>query len=217
MQIVWHCQSLFQITTNPQKNSQVKIVIDPFNKSIGLRVPRLEADILLMTHQHHDHNNVKAVSGNPFLIEGPGEYDVKNIFIQGISSFHDNSQGKERGENTIYVIESEGIRLCHLGDLGQAELTEEQLEKIGETDILMIPAGGTYTISAKEAPKIMSQLEPKIIIPMHYAIPNLKTKLDSLSKFLKTFGIKSLTPIKKLTIKKRDISPDEPKIIVLRK
>lgn len=217
MQIIWHGHSLFQITTNPQKNSQVKIVIDPFDKTIGLRAPKLEADILLITHQHNDHNNIKAVSGNPFLIEGPGEYDVKDIFIQGIPSFHDNSQGKERGGNTIYVIESEGLRICHLGDLGQNELTEEQLEKISEVHILMIPVGGNYTISAKEAPKIMTQLEPRITIPMHYAVPGLKIKLDSLNEFLKLFGVKSLAPIKKLTIKKNAISPDEPKIIIFKK
>ncbi|XOB40265.1 MAG: MBL fold metallo-hydrolase [Candidatus Nealsonbacteria bacterium] len=217
MKIVWHGHSLFQITTNPEKNNQVQIVIDPFDKSIGLRVPKLEADILLVTHQHYDHNNIKAVSGNPFLIEGPGEYEVKGVFIRGILSFHDDSRGKERGMNTIYVMESEDIKLCHLGDFGQKELTEEQMEKIGEIDILMIPVGGNYTISLKEVAKIMSQLEPKITIPMHYAIPKLKIKLNPLNRFLKMFGIKSLTPLNKLSIKKKDIPADEAKIIVLKK
>ena len=217
MNIVWHGHSLFQITTNPQKNSPIKIVVDPYDKSIGLRVPKLEANILLITHQHNDHNNIKAVSGNPFLIEGPGEYDVKNVFIEGIPSFHDDSQGEKRGENTIYVIESEDLRICHLGDLGQKELTEQQLEKIGDIDILMIPVGGTYTISVQETGKIMSQLEPHITIPMHYGLPNLKIKLDPISKFLKAFGLKSLSPIKKLSIKKKDIASDEAKIIILEK
>jgi len=217
MNIVWCGHSLFKITTNPQKNSPIKIVIDPYNKSAGLRVPKLEADILLITHQHDDHNNIKAVSGNPFLIEGPGEYDVKNIFIEGIPSFHDDNQGKERGENTIYVIESENLRICHLGDLGQKELTEQQLEKIGDVDILMIPVGGTYTISAQEAGKIMSQLEPHITIPMHYGLPNLKIKLDPINNFLKAFGLKSLPSMKKLSIKKKDVATDEAKIIILEK
>lgn len=215
MKITWHGQALFQITTSQSKNSQVKLVIDPFDKSVGLRVPRIEADILLVTHQHYDHNNIKSVTGNPFLIEGPGEYEAKSIFVQGVHSFHDDSQGKERGQNTIYVIGSEDIKICHLGDLGQDELTEEQVEKIGDIDILMIPVGGKYTIPAEKASKIMSQLEPKITIPMHYALPNLKIKLDPLSKFLKAFGIKSLAPIKKLSIKKRDIPTEEAKIIIL--
>ena len=221
MNIIWYGQSCFEIITAPNKNGQVSIVIDPFSEEIGLRLPKLEADILLITHRHSDHDNIKAIStpksaSLPFLICGPGEYDIKNVIIQGISSFHDNSQGKERGENTIYTIEIEDLKICHLGDLGQKELTEEQLEKIGEVDILMIPVGGVYTISAKEAPKIMSQIEPKITIPMHYALPKLKIKLDLLDKFLKTFGIKNLEPLKKLSIKKKNISPEEAKIVVLR-
>ena len=172
MQIIWHGQSCFQISISQGKNNHVNIVIDPFSEEVGLRLPKLQADILLTTHDHYDHNNVKAVSGNPFIINSPGEYEIKNVFIEGIPSWHDNSQGKERGENTIYTIEAEDLKLCHLGDFGQKELTGEQLEKIGEVDVLMIPIGGVYTISAKEALKVMSQLEPKIIIPMHYQIPS---------------------------------------------
>ena len=216
MQIIWKGQSCFQIITSQGKNHQVNIVIDPFDETIGFKLPKLEADILLVTHQHHSHNNVKAVSGSPFLIEGPGEYEIKEVFIQGVSAFHDSLGGKERGPNTIYTIESEEIRLCHLGDLGQKELTPEQIEKIGEVDILMVPTGGVYTISAKEAVKVMSQIEPNITIPMHYQIPKLKIKLDGLDKFLKTVGIKSITPQPKLSIKKKDISPEEAKIIVLK-
>lgn len=215
MNIIWKGQSCFQIASSQGKNNHVNIVIDPFDEATGLRVPKLEADILLVTHQHHDHNNTKAVSGNPFLIDGPGEYEAKEVFVQGIQAFHDSSSGKERGNNTIYVIEAEDIRLCHLGDLGQKELTSEQVEQIGDVDILMTPVGGVFTIGPKEAVKIMSQIEPKIIIPMHYAIPRLKIKLDGLDKFLKTMGIKKLESLPRLSVKKKDISPEEAKIIVL--
>ena len=220
MQIIWHGQSCFQIITSQGKNSQTSIVIDPFSEEIGLRLPKLEADILLVTHHHYDHDNIKGVGspsgGNYFLVDGPGEYEVKNVFIRGIQAFHDNSQGKERGENTIYTIESEDLKLCHLGDLGQKELTDEQLEVIGEVDILLIPIGGVYTISAKEAMNVMSQIEPNITIPMHYLIPKLKDKLDGLDKFLKGLGMKSITPENKLSIKKKDILPEEAKVIVLK-
>ena len=235
MNIFWHGQSCFQIIASRGKNNQVSIIIDPFDETLGLRVPKLEADILLVSHNHCDYNNVKAVSPStgsgqaPFLISGPGEYEIKDVFVQGISSFHDSSQGKERGQNTIYTIDSEDFRLCHLGDFGQKELTEEQLEKIGEVDILMIPIGGVYlpdlpsatrrqagTISAEEALKIMAQIEPKITIPMHYQIPKLKLKLDSLDKFLKNLGIKSIESLAKLSIKKKDLSEEEAKIIVLK-
>lgn len=216
MNIIWQGQSCFQIITQRGKNNQVRIVIDPFSEEIGLKLPKLEADILLVSHNHYDHNNIKAISGNPFLIEGPGEYEIKEIFIQGISSFHDNCQGRERGENTIYTLEAEGMKICHLGDFGQKELTSEQLEKIGDIDILMIPIGGIYTIDSKGAIKVMSQIEPKIIIPMHYQIPKLKIKLEGLEKFLKTMGIKSIEPLNKLSIKKKDLSEEEVKIIVLK-
>jgi len=221
MQIIWQGQSCFQIITAHNKNEQVFIVIDPFSEEIGLRAPKLEADVLLVSHNHSDHNNIKAVQPrngrqSPFLISGPGEYEVKEIYIQGISSWHDEKNGKEKGENTIYTIEAEDLKLCHLGDLGQKELTGEQLEKIGDVDVLMVPVGGVDTISAKEALKIMSQIEPKITIPMHYQIPKLKLKLDGLDKFLKTFGVRKIEPQNKLTIKKKDISLEEAKIIVLK-
>jgi len=216
MKIIWHGQSCFQIIAQTKKSKEVTIVIDPFSEGIGLRVPKLQADILLVTHNHRDHNNVKTVSGNPFLIEGSGEYEIKGVFIQGISAFHDASLGRERGEVTIYTILAEGMSVCHLGDLGQKELTADQLEKIGNIDILMIPIGGLYTISAKEALKIMAQIEPKITIPMHYQVPRLNLKLEKIDKFLKMLSIRSVEPLVKLSIKKRDLSPEEAKIIVLK-
>lgn len=216
MQIIWRGQSCFQITSQIGKNNLVNIVIDPFDETIGLRIPKLEADILLVSHNHYDHNNIKAVEGDPFLVDGPGEYEVKGIFIQGIDSYHDSSFGKERGLNTIYIIETEEMKICHLGDLGQKELTDEQIEKIIEVDILMIPVGGIFTISAKEAMKIISQIEPKIVIPMHYCLPKLKVKLEDLDKFLKAMGIKKIEPLLKLSIKKKDVLTEEAKIIVLK-
>jgi len=216
MNIIWYGQSCFQVSSSQGKNNHVSIIIDPFGGDIGLKLPRkLEADIVLVSHDHFDHNNIKAVSGSPLVIKGPGEYDAKGVFIQGISGYHDNSQGAERGNVTIYIIEAEGMRICHLGDLGQKELSSDQLEKIGEVDILIIPVGGVYTIDADEAIKIMAQVEPKITIPMHYQTPKLKIKLGGIDKFLKALGMKSLEPLPKLSIKKKDISSEEAKIIVL--
>lgn len=216
MQIIWQGQSFFQILIRKGKESVIRIAIDPFDEQIGLKPPTCEADIVLVTHSHYDHNNIKAIKGNPFLISGPGEYEIKGVFIQGISSFHDNVQGKERGENTIYTLESEEIKICHLGDLGQKELTDEQLEKIGEVDILMIPVGGVYTISAKEAAKIISQIEPKIVMPMHYHIPKLKIKLEGLDKFLKMMGVKTPEISKKLSISQKNLPSEGMKIIILK-
>ncbi|MGB9743273.1 MAG: MBL fold metallo-hydrolase [Minisyncoccales bacterium] len=214
MNIFWHGQFCFSLIANPSKNGQVKIVIDPFGEEAGLKIPKLSADILLITHQHSA-NNLKAVGGDFFLIDGPGEYEVKEIFIQGIPSSYNNSSDERKKTNTIYTIETEDLRICHLGELSQKELSDEQLDKIGEIDILMIPVGGANVISAKEAVKIMSQIEPKIILPMYYHLPKLKFKLDGIDKFLKTIGVKKLEPLPKLAIKKKDILVDEVKVILL--
>ncbi|MBI2042430.1 MAG: MBL fold metallo-hydrolase [Candidatus Nealsonbacteria bacterium] len=215
MHISWHGQSFFQIVAARAKGETVSIAVDPFDETIGLKVPSVSADILLITHSHYDHSNKKAIKGDPFLIEGPGEYEIKDVSIKGISSFHDEKEGKERGINTIYTIEVEDMRLCHLGDFGQKELTADQLEKIGDIDILMTPVGGTFTIDAKGANKIISQIEPRIVIPMHYGLPNLKIKLDGVDKFLKEMGKKSVETQPKLLIKRKDLVAEETKIVVL--
>jgi L-ascorbate metabolism protein UlaG (beta-lactamase superfamily) len=215
MNIKWHGQSCFSINSSRGKDANINIVIDPYDESTGFKLPKLEADVVLVTHDHKDHNNAKAVSGAPFLIEGPGEYEVKEVFVNGVNSFHDDKGGKDKGLNTIYTIETEEIKICHLGDLGQAELTPEQTEQIGDVDILMIPIGGDFTISAKEAGKIIAELEPSIVIPMHYAIPKAKMKLDGIEPFLKVMGIKKPEALPKLSVKKKDILEEETKVILL--
>ncbi len=203
--IFWAGQSCFEISVSNSKDHSAEIVIDPFDEKIGLKFPNLSADILLVTHDHYDHNNIRAVkpagSEPPFIINRPGEYEVKGVFVQGISAMHDDVGGKERGQSTIYTIEAEDLRFCHLGDLGQKQLTDEQLEKIDTVDVLMIPIGGTYTIDSSEASKVIAQIEPRIVIPMHYALPKLNIKLEGVDKFLKTMGKPNISPVDKLTVK----------------
>ena len=215
MNIIWHGQSFFEIVTKDKENKELKIVIDPFDESIGLKVPKTEARILLITHQHSDHSNKKAISGTPFLIEEPGEYEINGVHIKGIPAFHDNIQGKEREDIIVYLIETEDIKICHLGDFGQKELTSEQLDQLGDIDILMVPVGGVYTIDAKNASKIISQIEPKLVIPMHYQIPKLKLKLNSLEQFLKEMGSPTIEPQKKLKVKSFNLPKEKMEIAVL--
>ena len=215
--IYWAGQSCFEISVSNSRDHEANIVIDPFDEETGLKVPNLTADILLVTHNHHDHNNTKAVKGEYFLVNGPGEYEVKGVFVQGIPSFHDTASGKEKGQNTIYTIEAEGMKFCHLGDLGQKELTDEQIDKIGTVDVLMIPVGGEYTISSAEAIKITSQIEPRIVIPMHYELPKLKVKLDPVEKFLKAMGKNAgaIVPQDKFLAKESTMPKDGMEIVVL--
>ena len=215
MQIVWKGHACFFITASIGNHSQAKIVFDPYDESIGLKLPSMEADLVLVSHDHSDHNNAKAIKGEPFTASSPGEYEVKGVFVKGIPSFHDNSEGKERGRNTIYIVDAEDMRLCHLGDLGQSELTSEQVDQIGQVDILFVPVGGTYTIDAKEASHIVSQIEPKIAVPMHYALPNVKAKLAGVDQFLKTMGVKTQEPEAKISLKQKDLDGEETKVIVL--
>jgi len=215
MNITWKGQSFFVIDVKGSENGGVSVAIDPYGDKIGLRVPNVEADILLISHDHADHSNTKAVKGHPFVIDGIGEYEVKDIFIKGISAFHDSVDGKERGSVVIYKIEADGLKLCHLSDLGQKELSPEQLEEIGVVDILMIPVGGTYTVDAKGAADIIAQIEPRIVIPMHYKLPNLKIDLDGVKKFLKVMGAEDITPEKKLKITPTHLPTEETKIVIL--
>ena len=205
MVITWYGQACFKI----QSGERV-LAIDPFSKEIGLTPPRFRADIALVTHAHYDHSNVETITGDPFVISSPGEYEVKETYIRGLETFHDAHDGKERGKNTIYMIEMEDIRILHMGDFGEKELRDETLDAIGDTDILMIPVGGTYTIDAGAAVKIINQIEPKIVIPMHYKIPRVKADLAGVEVFLKEMGAQSVSPAEKLTLKKKDL-PQEGK------
>ena len=166
MQISWFGHSCFRLEAK-----EGSILIDPFSKEIGLKPPKIKDDIVLVTHEHYDHNNVADANYEAFVIRNPGEYEKSGIQIQGIPSWHDNTNGSERGPNTIYVMTAEEITLCHLGDLGQEKLTDQQVEAIGDVDVLMIPVGGNYTIGPKEAVEVISQIGPKIVMPMHYKIP----------------------------------------------
>lgn len=211
MTITWLGHSCFKI-----QDKEVTIVTDPFDASIGLKVPRSEADIVTISHDHHDHNNLEAIKGSPFVIKGSGEYEVKNVFVYGIPSFHDKSEGKERGANTIYLINAENIKVAHLGDLGQTSLNDEQLERLDGVDILLVPIGGVYTIGAKEAVDIINQIEPRIVIPMHYKVPGLKINLDGLDKFCKEIGICKKEAIDKLKITKKDLPTEEMEVIAMK-
>ncbi|MBA7638479.1 hypothetical protein ES703_46135 [subsurface metagenome] len=215
MKIAWYGHSCFKLMVKSKNGDRITIITDPFTKDYGLTPPRVGADIVLVSHDHNDHNNVKAISGEPFVVDGPGEYDVKGVFVKGIYSFHDTSQGAERGINTIYVIEAEDMKICHLGDLGEKELSSNQLDKIGDVDILMIPVGGIYTINGNEAVKIINQIGPKIVIPMHYKVPKLTLKLNSLDKFLEEIGEKGET-VEELSIQKKDLIEEKMRVVVMK-
>lgn len=212
MILTWLGHSCFKMQDKAGPDG-VTVITDPFDKEVGLKLPNYEADIVTVSHDHHDHNNVGALRGNPFVINCAGEYDVKNVLIEGIDSYHDTNQGSERGTNLIFRFEIDDISIVHLGDLGQV-LDSAQLEKLAGTDILLIPVGGKYTLDAQKAVEVISQIEPRIIIPMHYKTPDLKIEIEGVDKFIKEIG---LTPSyeEKLKINKKDLPQEDMELVIL--
>jgi len=193
------------------KTKSATIITDPFDPSkVGLKFPGVDGDIVTVSHDHADHNNIVKVSGAKKVISGPGEYEVSGISILGYGSFHDDKKGEDRGKNTIYVFEAEGLRLVHLGDLGHA-LSDELVSEMGTIDILMVPVGGVYTIGPKEASEVVSKIDPYFVIPMHYG----GEKMEPVETFLKESGL-SVENLPKFSLKKEDILEEQnTKVVVL--
>ena len=212
MDIYWYGQACFKI-----KGKQATALIDPYDPAmLGIKLPKdTSADMVLKTHDHADHSNLDVAGESAIKITGPGEYEVKGIATTGVMTYHDNQKGAERGKNTVYNLEVDGVNIVHLGDLGQI-LEEDQLEEIGSVDILMIPVGGVYTVDAKDAARIVAQLDPKIVIPMHYKLEDLKVELEPLENFLKEMSVENPVPQSKLAITK-DKLPEEMQVVVLSK
>lgn len=201
-------------------SANASLITDPYAfEATGLKFPPKEADIVTISHNHADHNAKDMVKGQPIVVSGPGEYEIKGVRIIGISTFHDNDKGRKRGKNTIYHINMDEINLLHLGDLGH-KLTEKEVDLFPEVDILFVPSGGFYTINGRQAKEVVFQLEPKIVIPMHYKIAGLKEDigqhLETVDNFIKEMGQDKdrLTIDKTLTVSKNKL-PDELQIVVL--
>ena len=212
MIITWQGHACFKIQDKTGTDS-ITLMTDPYDKSVGLKLPNLEADIVTISHEHADHNNRAAFRGQPYIIDSVGEYDIKGVMIEGVKSFHDDKNGAERGDNIIYRIEMDGITICHLGDLGHV-LDNKQLERLEGIDILLIPVGGKYTIDAKKAVEVISQIEPRIVIPMHYKTKDLKFDLDDVDKFIKELGVEP-TYEEKLKISKKDLPTEDMELVIL--
>jgi L-ascorbate metabolism protein UlaG (beta-lactamase superfamily) len=173
--IRWFGQSFFLITSSQGK----RVAIDPFG-DIGFTMPEVEADVVAVTHEHKDHNNVSLIKGNPEIFHGlteeGKEYNqvdqrLEDVRIYSVPAYHDNQRGAERGKNAVFVVETDELRLAHLGDLGH-RLQPEQLEKMGKIDILIVPVGGRFTVDAQEASEIIDQLNPRVVIPIHFKTSN---------------------------------------------
>lgn len=214
MDITYLGHSSFKI-----RGKNATVVTDPYDSAmVGLKFPKHTAsDIVTVSHAHADHNAVGQIEGSPFVVSGPGEYEIKGISIVGVPSFHDKVNGQERGKNTIYRIEVDGVSIVHLGDLGHP-LTSEDVDSLDGVDVLLVPVGGTYTLDAVAAAAVVKEIEPAIVIPMHYGRSDLNPKvfadLQPLATFLKEVGKESVGAQAKLTLTK-DKVPEEMQVVVL--
>jgi L-ascorbate metabolism protein UlaG (beta-lactamase superfamily) len=164
--IKWFGHSCFLISLG----DGIRIMTDPFDQSVGYPIPDVSADVVAVSHDHFDHNNVSAVKGGPEVVKGTGEKKAKGISFKGVGAFHDEKQGSLRGKDTIFLWELGGIKFAHLGDLG-TELSQDQIKEMGSVEVLFVPTGGYYTIDARTADKVVSSLNPRVVIPMHYKTP----------------------------------------------
>lgn len=216
MTITYHGHSCFKI-----KGARGTVVTDPYSAYIGFGMPTLSGDMVTVSHNHDDHNAYAEIKGTartakPFLINKPGEYEVGGISVFGIKTFHDGVQGTERGTNTVYKIFMDNLTVCHLGDLGH-ELTPDQIEDLGEIDVLLCPVGGHFTVNSEQAVKLIHSIEPSIVIPMHYRTDkhnsDVFADVQPLESFLKEYGAET-TPQKKLDITKQNL-PEETELVLL--
>jgi L-ascorbate metabolism protein UlaG (beta-lactamase superfamily) len=214
MHINWFGLSCFKIVSK-----DVTIFTDPFGKASGLTPARGAADILISSNPDNDlYNNFSSFSGDPFLVDGPGEYDVKSAFIRGIPLAGKPAEGGEKkvglNRRAIYAVTVEGLTLGFLGGLNVKTLTDSQIEELSDVDILLVPVGGGTVCDAEAAMEIVNQIEPKVVIPMHYKTPGLSVKLDALDRFLKEIGGKS-EEMDKLLIKKSELEEEKTRLVIL--
>jgi L-ascorbate metabolism protein UlaG (beta-lactamase superfamily) len=198
------------------KNKEVKLICDPAGEAAGFKQAKLSADIVTISHnQHEDHDDLSMITGDPMIISGPGEYEIKGVSIVGLATWHDEAEGKDRGKNTIYIIDMDDLRIAHLGDLGH-KLSEKQAETLDGVDVLIVPVGGVYSLNPETAWKVVRQINPSVVIPMHYKTSEhgpVFAKLSGVEDFVKVSGLEPKKETK-LFLKASEL-PEELELVVL--
>ncbi len=184
VKVTYYGHSMFLI-----EDSRMTLVIDPFDKNVGYPLPELKAKVVLVSHDHFDHNNVAIIKGVRHIIKESDSFPflMGSLRIVGLSSYHDDCQGKDRGENIIFKWKMSGLTFVHMGDYGEAGLSMEQTEFISGADVLMIPVGGRYTIDCHKAHEIAEVINSAITIPMHYKTNCCKIDINDAGEFVSNF------------------------------
>jgi L-ascorbate metabolism protein UlaG (beta-lactamase superfamily) len=215
MEVTWYGHSCFRL-----RERDATVVTDPFDKTLGYELPRVRTDIVTVSHEHPHHNYAKAVKGDFKIVDSPGEYEIKSVFITGIATYSSRRGRKSNqdednghGRNVIFVFELDGLTICHLGDLAQVP-TQTQVEALSNVDVLMVPVGGSTSLNAAQAAEIISLIEPYIVIPMHYKTNVISLKLDGVEKFLGEMGAPRIEGVDVLKITRSSL-PQETQVVVL--
>ena len=208
MEITWLGHSCFRI-----KAKQATIITDPYSPDLGYSLGKPTARIVTVSHQHPGHCYVEGIGGQPRVVRGPGEYEISGVLITGIATFHDNERGQKRGKNTVYLLVVDEVSVCHLGDLGHV-LSDEQVEQLDNVDVLLVPVGGVSTITASLATEVVRQLEPRVVIPMHYKTEAIARELAPVERFLKEMGLRGVEPRPKLSVTRASL-PASTQVVLL--
>jgi L-ascorbate metabolism protein UlaG (beta-lactamase superfamily) len=211
VEITWLGHSCFRL-----RDRAATVVTDPYGKDLGLNLVRVRADIVTVSHDAEDHNYVKGVKGDFQVLTGPGEYEVSSVFVTGLELRGDRKKKEvvSGPRNTVFLFEFDDLTICHLGDLNIVPTQAQVEEALGEVDVLLIPVGGGESLNASQASEVVSLLEPHIVIPMHYQVPEVSLELDPVGKFLKEMGLDKVTPQEVLKISRSGL-PDETQIMLL--
>jgi L-ascorbate metabolism protein UlaG (beta-lactamase superfamily) len=211
VEITWLGHSCFRL-----RDRAATVVTDPYGKDLGLNLVRVRADIVTVSHDAEDHNCVKGVKGDFQVLAGPGEYEVSSVFVTGLELRGDRKKKEATSppRNTVFLFEFEDLTICHLGDLNIVPTQAQVEEALGEVDVLLIPVGGGESLNASQASEVVSLLEPHIVIPMHYHVPDSTATLDPVSKFLKEMGLDKVAPQEVLKVSRSGL-PDETQIVLL--
>jgi len=202
IRVRWHGHSCFEIS------DEKTIVIDPHDgTSIGIPPPKVKGDIIVITHEHFDHNQARVVEKEN-SVRVKESKDIEGIKIEGIGAYHDKEEGRKRGEIKIFKIEVEGIKFCHMGDIGHIP-DKETIKKIGKIDMLFIPVGGVFTVDAKEAMEIAKKVDTRIVVPMHYKIEGLSLPIEPLEPFLEIAEFEVRYVANEIEMEKEDIPPEK--------
>lgn len=208
MDLTWLGHACFRM-----RGREGVVLTDPPDPRSGHAIPKTEAHLVTISHEHAGHSSLRSVGGEPVVLTGPGEYEVQEILVTGVGTFHDDEKGAERGKNTVFAVRLDDLVICHLGDIGHA-LAAADLEKLGEVDVCLLPIAGADTnLSAAMAAEIVHQLEPKVVVPMGYD-PEAKRKDTPFERLLHELGVKELTPVPKLSVTRSSL-PGELQVVAL--